>query len=62
LLDWITDKNVRNLLNLNVKLNFTKVIGIGHSFGGCTVLETAKRDVRLNGGLILYDPWYLPLS
>jgi hypothetical protein len=38
-----------------------KLIGAGHSFGGSTVYETAIIDKRINGGLILYDPWFIPL-
>ena len=63
LIDWIhSEKNVKDLLGSSSELNLNKLIGAGHSFGGCTMYEVCVRDSRLNGGLIMYDPWNLPLT
>jgi pimeloyl-ACP methyl ester carboxylesterase len=40
----------------------TKVIVAGHSFGAATVHRTAQIDKRVTGGVVLFDPWFLPFK
>lgn len=34
----------------------------GHSFGAATVHRIAQIDKRVTGGIILFDPWFLPFK
>jgi alpha-beta hydrolase superfamily lysophospholipase len=38
-----------------------KLIGMGHSFGGGTILSTIQRDLRF-GQAVTFDPWCAPMS
>lgn len=41
-------------------LDANKVMLAGHSFGGATSLEVAAEDNRINGGVMILDPWLDP--
>jgi len=61
-LDFLyVEKNVQGLFqDDSIHLNYDKIFGAGHSFGGATVLECGTLDFRIRGGLILLDPWLAP--
>lgn len=61
LIDRIKDSTFRAELFKRPITVSNEVIGAGHSFGAATVFQTAVQDRRLNGGIIMYDPYFLPL-
>jgi len=48
-----------NLSNFTGQLDFDKLFGMGHSFGGSTALLAASKQ-QLFKGIISIDPWMFP--
>ncbi|KYO34108.1 platelet-activating factor acetylhydrolase isoform A [Alligator mississippiensis] len=68
ILDISSGKQVTNLLSLNFdwtllkdSVDTNRIVGMGHSFGGATVIETLSRESKFKCG-IAFDAWMLPLD
>ena len=48
-------------LFLEGRMDHTRIVLAGHSFGAATVLAAAEKDTRVCG-VIAHDPWMFPLS
>ena len=57
----LDNKTLPELIGVqNIKINEKKVIVSGHSFGSATAFTAAAKDSRINGGILLLDPWLNP--
>ena len=46
----------------DLTLKYNKLFLAGHSFGGATAMEVAYSNNKVTGGIILLDPWFIPIK